>query len=231
MKLSHRTRNAAAAALSLLGLLGLLGLASSPALAFSGWGVSAPFHLDTSTGACCTSAGTCTITFRQGCPTPDIWQGAATTCNPANPCLSGACCLRSAPGTCQIHTQAECASYNGFYFGNGTLCAPSDTCLTTDVEGTSPSMRRLQLLVAPNPGADGVVIRCLLPQRTLTTLALFDASGRMVRRLHEGDLAAGETPFSWDGLDDAGQTLASGVYWARMETGAGRVVGKVVLAR
>jgi len=228
MKLSHRTRNTAIAAATLLGLFSFAG---SPALGSSGSGVSAPFHLDTSTGACCTSAGTCAITFRTGCQTPDIWQGAATTCDPANPCLAGACCLRSAPGTCQIETPTQCASYNGFYFGNGTLCAPSDTCLTTDVEGTSPDVRRLQLLVAPNPAAEGVVIRCLLPLRTMTTLALFDASGRVVRRLHEGDLPAGETPFSWDGRDDAGQALASGVYWARMETAAGRVVGKVVLAR
>jgi hypothetical protein len=37
--------------------------------------------------------------------------------------------------------------------------------------------------------------------------------------------------FSWDGRDDAGQALPSGVYWARMETAAGRVMGTVVLAK
>ena len=62
MKLSHRTRDAA---INAAALLGLLSLAGSPALGYSGWGVSAPFQLDTSTGACCTSGGTCTITFRQ----------------------------------------------------------------------------------------------------------------------------------------------------------------------
>ena len=186
MKITHRARNAAIAAVSLLGLLSLAG---SPALGFSGWGVSAPFHLDTSTGACCTSDGTCTITFQQGCQTPDIWQGATTTCDPTNPCP------------------------------------------TTGVSGPSPEAQRLQVLTAPNPSAGGVVIRCLLPLRALTTLVLFDASGRVVRRLHEGELPAEETPFSWDGRDDAGRAVPAGVYLVKVTTPTGEASGRVVLTR
>ena len=176
-------------------------------------------------GACCQSSGTCTVTTDETCPESSIWQGAGTACNP-NPCLSGACCLRSAPGTCEIDTPARCASINGFYFGSGTLCAPSDTCWTTGVDGTSRVVMRLQVHTSPNPSAGGVVIHCLLPLHTPATVEIFDASGRFVRRLHEGELPAGETPLSWDGRD-----VPAGVYLVRISTPAGSADGRVVVAR
>jgi flagellar hook assembly protein FlgD len=76
-----------------------------------------------------------------------------------------------------------------------------------------------------------VVIRCLLPSRALTTVVLFDASGRMLRRLHDGDLPAGETPFSWDGRDDTGREVPAGVYLVKVTTPAGETSGRVVLTR
>jgi hypothetical protein len=90
---------------------------------------------------------------------------------------------------------------------------------------------RLQVLTVPNPSATGVVIRCLLPLRAPATLVLFDASGRVVRRLHEGELPAGETPFSWDGRDDFGRELPAGVYLVKVTTPAGETSGRVVLTR
>ena len=76
-----------------------------------------------------------------------------------------------------------------------------------------------------------VVIRCLLPRRGLTTVVLFNASGRLVRRLHEGDLPAGETTVSWDGRDDAGRKVPAGVYLVKVSTPEGEASGRVVLTR
>ena len=39
-----------------------------------------------------------------------------------------------------------------------------------------------------------------------------DGSGQLVRRLAMGGQQAGDVPFSWDGLDDAGATVAPGLY-------------------
>ena len=75
------------------------------------------------------------------------------------------------------------------------------------------------------------MIRCLLPTRAQTTVVLFDASGRIVRRLHHGDLPAGETPFSWDGLDDGGNDVPAGAYFAKVTTSAGESTAKLILAR
>jgi hypothetical protein len=103
--------------------------------------------------------------------------------------------------------------------------------MTTGVDGATSDVSRLLVLMAPNPSARGVVIRCLLPLRTLTTVALFDASGRTVRRLHEGDLPAGETPLSWDGRDDAGREAPAGVYLVKIATPTGETSGRLVLTR
>ena len=74
-----------------------------------------------------------------------------------------------------------------------------------------------------------MVIYCLLPLRARASLVLFDASGRVVRRLHEGDLPAGETPLSWDGRDDGGREVPAGVYLVRVTTPTGETSGRVVL--
>jgi hypothetical protein len=99
------------------------------------------------------------------------------------------------------------------------------------VDDGHPIVSGLRVLAAPNPSTGSVVIRCLLPQRDPATVVLFDASGRMVRRLHEGDLPAGETPFSWDGRDDAGRDLPAGVYLVKVTTPAGEASGRMVLTR
>ena len=43
-------------------------------------------------------------------------------------------------------------------------------------------------------------------------LEIFDARGRLVRIVHDGVLAAGDHQLAWNGRDDSGRALASGVY-------------------
>ena len=45
---------------------------------------------------------------------------------------------------------------------------------------------------------------------------VMDLTGRLVRQLHDGDLAAGYHGLTWDGTDARGQGLASGVYFVRL---------------
>jgi len=50
-----------------------------------------------------------------------------------------------------------------------------------------------------------------------------DRRGRLVRTLHDGmaHLPAGPHEFLWDGRDDTGQNVSSGVYFVRMAAGGG----------
>jgi hypothetical protein len=143
-------------------------------------------------------------------------------------CSAGACCHDD--GACTYTIQANCGG-PAIWQGEGTICNPNPCPDPAGVDSGLSDAQRLQVLAAPNPSAGGVVIRCLLPTRTPTTLVLFDASGRVVRRLHEGDLPAGETSFSWDGRSDAGQEVPGGAYFAKVTTLAGESSTKLVLTR
>ena len=89
-----------------------------------------------------------------------------------------------------------------------------------------PPPHALSLVAAyPNPFNPGTTIRFDLPEAARATLRVFDARGRRVRTLLQGaPRPPGEQEIFWNGRDDAGRTLPSGVYLCRVEA-AGREAG------
>jgi hypothetical protein len=71
----------------------------------------------------------------------------------------------------------------------------------------------------PNPFNPSTTIRFNLPRAGDVKLGVYDARGRLVRRLIDGRLGAGPRSVVWDGTDDAGRSAASGVYLYRLESG------------
>lgn len=84
------------------------------------------------------------------------------------------------------------------------------------------------LRAAPNPSADFSRITFTLTSAGHVSVRIFDATGRLVRTVLEGDLPAGEAAVEWDGRTDDGQSVAPGIYFSRVETGAGVMSGRVV---
>jgi hypothetical protein len=68
----------------------------------------------------------------------------------------------------------------------------------------------------PNPFNPATELRFELAQPGRAQLDIFDSRGRHVRRLIDGDLPAGAHATRWQGRDQAGRPLASGVYHARL---------------
>jgi flagellar hook assembly protein FlgD len=64
----------------------------------------------------------------------------------------------------------------------------------------------------------------MIDQRRHVTLSVFDVAGRRVRTLVDGWMRAGPHSSRWDGRDDGGRAVASGVYFARLE--AGRILSR-----
>ncbi|MCK4681270.1 T9SS type A sorting domain-containing protein, partial [bacterium] len=70
---------------------------------------------------------------------------------------------------------------------------------------------------APNPFNSGTTVRYDIPQDGLTArIEVFDVSGKRVRVLIDGPQTAGARSVSWDGRDERGLAVASGVYYCRM---------------
>jgi hypothetical protein len=72
----------------------------------------------------------------------------------------------------------------------------------------------------PNPLRGRTRIRYHGPGAGQASVAIFDASGRLVRTLGAGPLASGLTMWEWDRRDDRGQPAGAGVYFARLTRGA-----------
>lgn len=83
----------------------------------------------------------------------------------------------------------------------------------------------------PSPFLPGGTIRYELPRAALVSLIVFDARGREVRTLVRREEAAGSRSVAWDGCDDRGEPLGSGIYFLRVEAAGERATRKAVLVR
>jgi len=83
----------------------------------------------------------------------------------------------------------------------------------------------------PNPFNPATVIRFDLPKSEQVTLTIFDLQGRLVRMLTTGSFNTGTNSLLWDGKDNNGRQMSSGVYYYRLLTGEFVEVKRMVLLR
>lgn len=69
--------------------------------------------------------------------------------------------------------------------------------------------------ITPNPFNPRAIIEYELDQPGTVNLTVFDARGRSVRELFVGELLAGAHSVVWNGEDDRGRAVTSGVYFVR----------------
>lgn len=83
----------------------------------------------------------------------------------------------------------------------------------------------------PNPFNPATDIKFTLPQSADVSLKLYDVSGRLIRSLLTEYLPEGSHGVRWNGQDDAGRSVASGTYFARLVAGKETSVKPLVLVR
>jgi photosystem II stability/assembly factor-like uncharacterized protein len=91
--------------------------------------------------------------------------------------------------------------------------------------------RTMTLRAYPNPFNPQATIEFSLPEANRVHLAIYDVSGRLVRTLVDGIRNAGDHRVIWDGLDDGGRGVSSGVYLYQLEAGDKSVTRKMSLLR
>ena len=88
----------------------------------------------------------------------------------------------------------------------------------------------------PNPFNPETWIPFALAESGPVTLTIYDVNGRAVRTLHLGDLPAAwydtrDTAAHWDGRDDAGESVGSGVYIAELDARGRKTRQRMVLRK
>ena len=85
--------------------------------------------------------------------------------------------------------------------------------------------------VYPNPFSSHVTVPFTIAETGQVNITVFDLSGRQVRTIMSEEFAAGAHTVSWEGTDDSGSSVTSGVYFVRIWSQGSMVTSKVVLTR
>jgi photosystem II stability/assembly factor-like uncharacterized protein len=83
----------------------------------------------------------------------------------------------------------------------------------------------------PNPFASSTTVSFALAQTADVTVEVFDLTGRRVKSLAAGRLGAGGHRVTWDGTNESGRRVASGIYYLRLDTGRGTATRTLNLVR
>jgi hypothetical protein len=105
---------------------------------------------------------------------------------------------------------------------------PAHTPLPTVVSPKGP----LELLGnRPNPfhGSTRLLLRS--SEARAVRLTVHDASGTLVRVVHEGPIAAGITEIRWDGRNATGHRVPSGTYFCALHSGAEKSIRRALVVR
>ncbi|RMH72729.1 MAG: T9SS C-terminal target domain-containing protein [Gemmatimonadetes bacterium] len=89
----------------------------------------------------------------------------------------------------------------------------------------------LKLSNYPNPFNPRTTIRYAIPTHDHVTLGIYNITGQLVRIVVDQPQAPGEYSILWDGTDDRGQSVESGLYLYRLETNTQSVARTMVLLR
>jgi hypothetical protein len=84
---------------------------------------------------------------------------------------------------------------------------------------------------APNPFNPTTSIKFTIAEDSYVTLAVYDVSGRRIRTLVDRDLKANFYRVEWDGRNDEGRRVTSGMYFYRLHAGSFVRSRKMILLR
>jgi hypothetical protein len=83
----------------------------------------------------------------------------------------------------------------------------------------------------PNPFNPNTHISFTLPKAQTAQLSIYNLKGQIVKRLLNAPLPAGQTTVSWDGTDERGNAVSSGIYSYRLLSEGHSITRKMLLMK
>jgi hypothetical protein len=99
------------------------------------------------------------------------------------------------------------------------------------VVGAGPALKNSLSQNYPNPFNPQTTIAFTIKDRGAVTLKVYNVNGELVRTLANDSRAAGSYTLVWDGHNDSGQSVSSGVYFYKLVTNSFSQTKKMVLLK
>jgi hypothetical protein len=122
------------------------------------------------------------------------------------------------------------AYYDDFALNGEDIVTSVDDPRPTQIDNGVPSEYQLEQSY-PNPFNPTTHITYDLPKSGAVTLDVYNAIGQRVKTLVNSVQSAGRWSVEWNGTDDAGLRVASGVYFYRLATPGVVMTRKMVLMK
>ena len=110
------------------------------------------------------------------------------------------------------------------------MICPKSTAVEEEEGGSTPKDFELNQNY-PNPFNNETVIKFNLRRPTSVTLTIYNILGQKVRTLVEGRLSSGPQVVTWDGKDEKGNDLSSGIYFYQLKAGELTETKRLVLLK
>ncbi len=143
-----------------------------------------------------------------------------------------------AEGTTATSWTVDTALVDGTYYwrayaDDGTERGPLMDTASFIVNSTGAGeVSRVALRPAhPHPFGAAPTLAFELPQTTGVTLAIYSVDGRLVTTLVRGQAGPGPVEVLWDGSDEQGRSVSSGLYFVKLLAGDEVRLGKLVVLR
>jgi hypothetical protein len=83
----------------------------------------------------------------------------------------------------------------------------------------------------PNPFNPKTTISVSIPITSYVELTVYDVAGQLIRRLVNRELDAGNYRFEWNGDDDSGKNVSSGIYFVKLTWEEESAIRKMILLK
>lgn len=110
----------------------------------------------------------------------------------------------------------------------GYLINPEIGTKTQVAENFDGSSNKLYLGCFPNPVKIKANISFAVPIKSQVKVVVYDILGRRVRTLLEETKEPGKYSITWNGKDNFGKDVVSGIYFIRLETDADNMIKKII---
>ena len=103
---------------------------------------------------------------------------------------------------------------------------------TSNNDLVSPSVNKLDLQQNyPNPFNPNTIISLNMPRADKLDVNVYNSKGQLVKKLFSGSVPQGKHSFNWDGTDNSGNTVSSGIYFYSASTTNSSQTRKMLLMK